>query len=311
MNAIRPIKWLLAAAVLLLGGLVRLPIERAFAQQLAEQNLSGERLSLTLRDELGQSFFIAVLGGFRSVVASLIEVQNMDAWQQQNWAKVDAAYALCTKLQPREYHYWDFRAWMSAYNAFDHYKYQDMTRPGLQPWIRQNLIDHAITVLKDGTKHLPNDYRLPRTIATLTSDFDKNRYANSYEASQWYYKSWQLRPVHRFLWRNYVYNFARAPGHELEAWPLLMEAYHSGPFDAPESDHTQTVRTLLVQLFAKVKEARPDTMLPPDVAAVYQPLLEKENARLERNRIRRERETRDLKTLEEALLRENRSAGIQ
>ena len=303
MISIRPVKLLLAALVLLAGGLARLPMEHAFSKELKAEELSGESLNLSLRDELGQSFFIAVLGGFRSLVASLIEVENLDAWQQQNWAKVDAAYALCTRLQPKEYHYWDFRAWMSAYNAFDHFKYQDLTRPGLKPWIRQNLIDHAIKVLKNGTKHLPDDYRLPRTIGTLTSDFAKNRDADYYEASQWYYKSWQLRPDHRFLWRNFVYCLARAESHELKAWPLLLEAYHSGPADHPESDHTNTVRTLMALLYDKVKAARPDTVLPAEFDAARPQILAREKARVERDARRTEKQEAELKEMEETLLR--------
>ncbi len=302
MSSIRPIKILFAALLLLGCGLVRLPLEHAFAKELKTAELSEPQLNLSLRDELGQSFFIAVLGGFRSVVASLIEIENMDAWHQQNFAKVDAAYALCTKLQPREYHYWDFRAWMSAYNAFDHYKYEDLTRPGLKPWIHQNLIDHAIAVLKEGMIHIPDNYHLPQSIAMLTANFEKNQHANYYEASQWYYKAWQIRPERRFLWRNYVYNLAKAPGHELAAWPLLMEAYQSGPFNLPENDHTPSIRTHMASIFPVVKAALPDAVLPPDVAAEFNTLIEKEKARLERNRIRRERETRELKTMEDELL---------
>ena len=304
MNAVRPWKWLAAALLLSLGGLARLPLERAFARELQARQLAEAPFNLSLRDELGQSCFVAVLGGFRSLVASLIEIQNLDAWQHQQWAKVDAAYALCTRLQPREYHYWDFRAWMSAYNAFDYYRYEDQSRPGLQPWIRQNLITHAVHVLEEGMKHLPDDYRLPRTLAMLASDFDKNRDANSLEAAQWWLHAWNLRPAHRFLWRNYVYNLARAPGHELEAWPLLLDMYATGP--DPASDRTPTAITLLVQLFPAVKQALPDAALPPEVAARVPAILAKEQARLERETQRRLRDQEAFRALEEAVLRQRR-----
>ena len=64
MTTIRPLKWLLAVLFLLVSGLARLPMEHAFAKELKTAELSEERLNLSLRDELGQSFFIAVLGGF-------------------------------------------------------------------------------------------------------------------------------------------------------------------------------------------------------------------------------------------------------
>lgn len=302
MNAVRPRKWLCAVLILLLGGLARLPLEIAFARELYTRQLSGERLNLSLRDELGQSFFIAVLGGFRSLVASIIEMQNIDTWQQQNYAKVDAAYALCTRLQPREYHYWDFRSWMSAYNAYNYYKYEDLTRPGLQPWIRQNLVDHGIAVLKEGMKHLPDDYRLPRSLAMLASDFGRNRHANYEEAAFWYHKAWELRPSHRFLWRNYVYNLARAPGREADAWPLLLEMYESGP--PPRGDRTPTGITLLARLYPIVKALRPGTTLPPDVAARLPEILAREQARLDREATHQKREQEELRAIEEAVLKQ-------
>lgn len=303
MTSIRPVKLLLALLVILAGGAARLPMERAFAMELKTAELSEERLNLSLRDELGQSFFIAVLGGFRSLIASLIELDNLDAWENHNYAKVDAAYALCTSLQPRGHHYWDFRAWMSSHNAFDYYKYQDLTRPGLKPWIRQNLIDHAITVLKDGMKHLPDDWRLPRSIAVLTLDFQKNQHADFHEGSQWYYQAWQLRPSYRMLWRNYVYNLAQAEGHELEAWPLLLEAYHSGTFNSPVGDHTPSIRTFMALLYDKVKAIRPETTLPPEFVLARNEILAKEKARQDKVSQRRAKDEAELKEMENTFLK--------
>ena len=159
-------------------------------------------------------------------------------------------------------------------------------------------------------EHLPNDYRLPRSLAMLMADFDKNRDANHFEASQWYYKAWELRPSLRFLRRNYIYNLARSPGHEIEAWPLLMEMYDSGP--DPTSDRTATGMTLLVQLYPKVKAALPATTLPPELTVKAPEILARENARLDRESQQRERQAQQLKALEEAVLKtrqDSRPAG--
>ncbi len=306
MIAARPVKWLMAALVLLLGGLLRLPMEQSYSRDLEANHLSSEKLNLSLRDELGQSFFVAVLGGFRSLVASIVEVESIDDWQHQNWAQVEAAYAICTRLQPREFHYWDFRAWMSSHNAFDYYKYEDMTRPGLQPWIRQNLVCHGIDVLKEGMKHLPDDYRLPRAVGMLMADFEKNRDANYYEASQWFHKAWELRPSYRVLYRFHVYNLARAPGHELEAWPLLLEMYHSGILD--KGDHTPTGETLLVQLLPKVKPLLPDAALPPELAARAAAIIKLQQERDAKVNQRLQREADDFKALEDAVLKKQRAS---
>ena len=162
-------------------------------------------------------------------------------------------------------------------------------------------MEHANKVLKEGMEHLPNDYRLPRSLAMLMADSDKNRDANHFEASQWYYKAWELRPSLRFLRRNYIYNLARSPGHEIEAWPLLMEMYNSGP--DPASDRTATGMTLLVQLYPKVKAALPETTLPPELAAKAPQILARENARLDREVQQRQRQADQVRELEATILK--------
>jgi hypothetical protein len=304
MSSFRPVKWLLALVVLLLGGLLRLPLEKAFSAELETKNLAEARLNLSLRDELGQSTFIAVLGGFRSLVATILEIQSIEPWQRHDWAKVDAAYALCTRLQPRNWHYWEWRAWMSSHNAFDYYKYQDLTRPGLQPWLRQNLIDRALAVLDESMLHLPNNYRPRYNKAALLCDFEKNKHADYYQASLWYRKAWELRPDRRYIYRFSVYNLARAPGHELEAWPLLLEMYNSG--EHPESDRTPSGMTLLVQLYPKVKARLPGAELPEELLPQVPRILAEEQKRREAIQRRLDREARDAKALEDALLKQPR-----
>ena len=311
MTAIRPAKWLLAAFLLLTGGLIRLPLEQAFSKDLERERLSEARLNLSLRQELGQSTFIAVLGGFRSLVASVVEIQAIKPWQQQNYAKVEASYALCTTLQPRNWRYWDWRAWMSSHNAFEYYTWEDLSRPGLKPQLRQNLIDHAIKVLKNGMEHLPLDFRLPYAIARLTADFRKNQQADHYEAAQWYLKAFQLytdfqlsrgRFPHRFLYRAYVYELAKAPGHELEAWRLLVEMFNSGPINDSKSDRTKTGMTLMVTLFPTIKTLQPDTVMPPELVPEASRILAEEAARREKVRSQRAKEEAEIKALEDAIL---------
>ena len=65
----------LAFAVIVAGGAARLPVEQRHMESLRAQNLQERPLGLSLRDDLGQSLFIATLGGFRSPVASIMELR--------------------------------------------------------------------------------------------------------------------------------------------------------------------------------------------------------------------------------------------
>ena len=92
--SIPPRRILLALAIIVAGGVLRLPFEQARTRDLQGRGILEPPLSASLRDELGQSFFIAVLGGFRSVVASLVELKTIRPWQERQWGLVDEYYAI-------------------------------------------------------------------------------------------------------------------------------------------------------------------------------------------------------------------------
>lgn len=279
MLSIRPVKILLALAVLAGGGLARLPLESRFSAELRAKNLAEEPLKLTLREQLGQSVFIAVLGGFRSFVASMIELENLTAWQQGNWEKVEAAYKLCAQLQPREYHYWDFQAEASFVEAYEDMRYRDRVRTEVDPWLRQNYVDRAIAVRKEALRYLPSESRLYGKLGMIAEDFQRNRKASNEEAAYWYLKAFEARPRSRFYWRFHVYCIARIQGRELEAWPLLLDMYNSGD----EVDRTNTGTFLLVKIFPYVKALKPDAELPKEVAEKAASILQEMEAKRRRN----------------------------
>lgn len=271
MTFVRRFRWIVVPLVLLAGGLARLPLEQGFLDEARARHLAEEPLNLSLREELGQNFFIAVLGGFRSLVASLVELESIDAWQDHEWEKVDAAYALATRLQPREYHYWDFRSWMSAYNAYDHYAWRDESRPGLREWRLNHYFNHGVEVLKEALRWLPNDYRVYAQLGVLVSSA-KNANPNHAEAAEWYAKAYEKAPKRRstrYLWRNHVFQLAETPGKELEAWRLLLELYNSPGM----SDRTPTVDTLLVVTYPEAKKRDPSITLPADLEARREEIL--------------------------------------
>lgn len=279
MFSIRPVKILLAVAVLVAGGAARLPLERRFSAELRTKNLAEEPLQLTLREQVGQSVFIAVLGGFRSLVASMIEVENLTAWQQGNWAKVEAAYKLCSQLQPREFHYWDFQAEASFVEAYEDMYYRDRVRTDIDPWLRQTFVDRAVAVRKESLRYLPKEARMFDKLGKIAEDFRRNRKASNEEAAYWYLKAFEARPRSRQYWRFHVYCIARIVGRELEAWPMLLDMYNSGE----ANDRTPTGTFLLVKLFPYYKALKPDAELPPEVAERASAILHEMDVKRRRN----------------------------
>src|SRR5262245_7111025 len=136
----------LALLIIAAGGGARLHMEQAYTKGMQKAGLLETPLNLSMRDELGQTLFIAVLGGFRSVVASIVELKAITPWQLSNWGVVDELYSICTRLQPKEPYYWETRGWHLAVNARDTYLLDTMLAEANRHALAQQYVEKGIEV---------------------------------------------------------------------------------------------------------------------------------------------------------------------
>ena len=108
---------LIALAVLIVVGLLKLPVERDLARLHREEHFRGVEFNLDLREKLGQLGFIAALSGFRGVVADALFIQAHAAWENTQWGRMLWLFRQVTTLQPRVLMFWDIAAWHMAWNA--------------------------------------------------------------------------------------------------------------------------------------------------------------------------------------------------
>src|SRR5438874_827061 len=108
---------ILVAIILLVFGAIKLPIERRLAQEHRAAFFHGEKLNLSLRQQIGQIGFVAALSGFRSVVADFLWIQSQPAWERLEWGKMALIFNNVTALQPRNTMFWDMAAWHMGWNA--------------------------------------------------------------------------------------------------------------------------------------------------------------------------------------------------
>jgi hypothetical protein len=235
---------------------IRLPLEQAYTKEMRRTQLLETPLNLSMRDELGQTFFIAVLGGFRSAVASIMELKSITAWQNSNWGVVDQYYAICTRLQPREEHYWESRAWHLAANARDTYLFDSMLSEASRHALGQQYVERGMEVIREGLRYLPDSWKLWDRLGWYSS-MQYNEKPDHAMAAEAYAKAAAAPGGRRFLWRMHVYEVAKIPGREREAWDELMALYNSGD----ELDRTVSVDAELLLLHPKLPR-QPATALP-------------------------------------------------
>src|SRR5207237_1670748 len=108
---------LVALAVLIAVGLLKLPVERNLAALHRQEHFRGVEFNLDLREKIGQLGFIAALSGFRAIVADALFIQAYSAWENTQWGRMLLLFRQITTLQPRVLLFWDTAAWHMAWNA--------------------------------------------------------------------------------------------------------------------------------------------------------------------------------------------------
>ncbi len=250
MTKLRRYQW--AAVALLLGSAVaRLPLEDTITQDFRARELLPLPLETGLRDKLPQESFVAAVGGLRSLIASIYEVDAFSSFLENppRWDMVDKNYSLCCLLQPRVWHYWEMHTWMLATNASEFYGSEGGAVKGLEAPMRKFYREKGLEVCMKGIAHNPEKYRGYRQAADLLMNPHPvlNPNPDHAAAAELYRKASECedakRPpayATRFLYRNYLYELSRTPGRAGEAYPKLRKLYESGP-----KEDLPTTRTLL------------------------------------------------------------------
>jgi hypothetical protein len=258
----------IAFAIILAGGAVRMPLEQWHTAALREANVLQKPLGLSLREDLGQSLFIATLGGLRSPVASIMELRSVTPWMRGDWGVVEECYAICTKLQPREEHYWDQRSWHQACNARDNYLWESTLTKANREMFAQQSVENGIKTLKEGVQWLPDSWKLWERLAWYSS-MEFNQHPDYRTAAEAYAKAASIKGSPRAYRRAAVYQLARIPEREKEAWDRLMAFYN----DPSGRDHLPRVDIELIYLFyqQRLHERYPDVVLPQDLFRLFIP----------------------------------------
>ena len=217
---------ILVFAFLLVFGLARVPLERSLESDL---RASGFRAGMALPDEatreqLGQAGVLAMLGGFRSFLATAFELRAVTSWYDADYKSVEVFYNLTTQLQPREAGYWEMAAWMMESNAAFHYETPVAGETRLERRRRLEQIpvarERGKKFFADGLQFNPDDFALNRAFAI----YHDRREQNYCESANYHLRAASIES--RFSeTRQAAYTMALCSGKEVEAYQLLRDIY--------------------------------------------------------------------------------------
>ena len=138
--------------------------------EAACDRIAPATLSIGLREQIGQSAFIAVLGGFRSVIADLLFIDAYSAWERTDWTYLLLRLRQATELQPRAILFWEMAGWHMAWNAGTAALEDDSKSPAARRRLQHDYLELGRDFLVRGIAHNPEKPELYEARARLYRD---------------------------------------------------------------------------------------------------------------------------------------------
>ena len=137
------------------------PLHRQIEADRRQFQYGGANVTRTLRDEIGQGFSIALLAGFRGIVADFLWIKGDDCWKERAWVKQSEYIENAVKLQPRSTYFWDAGAWHMGWNIAYAERVGTNDVPIAQALTRERYWhQRARALLERGIQNLPNRFDL-------------------------------------------------------------------------------------------------------------------------------------------------------
>ena len=216
---------LVATLLLGLAGAVLLPWQIELQYRGKAAGFRSISLNLGLREQIGQSGFLAALSGFRSPLAAILWIEAHTAWEKTEWGRMASLFDTVTTLQPHNLLYWDIASWHMAWNA-SAAALQDTKQasPALRERAARQYIALGRDILERGIRNNPSDYLLYERLGILLRDKQQDHSA----AADAFAKAASMSSSPAYIKRFAAYEVSKVPGREKEAYDRLRSLYEGG-----------------------------------------------------------------------------------
>jgi hypothetical protein len=208
------------ALILILAAFVPLKLK----MEAACDRIVPGALSIDLREQIGQSAFIAVLGGFRSVIADLLFIDAYSAWERTDWTYLLLRLRQATELQPRAILFWEMAGWHMAWNAGTAALGDDSKSPAARRRLQHDYLELGEDFLVRGIAHNPEKPQLYEALARLYRD----KFHDHVRAAENFEKASRLPGHASYDERFSAYELSYSEGREREAYDRLRILYQRG-----------------------------------------------------------------------------------
>ncbi len=213
---------LLSLFCILLFGAARFPVEHHLLKKLQAADFQQVNLDLEMRDQLGQSAFIAAFSGFRALVGAFLWIEAYDAWTRTDWGRMNFLMNSTVSLQPRSVTYWTIAAWHMAWNAgVSAREDKSVPRESLRIRAERQYWDIGENYYLRGLAANSDSWEMHQQYAFFLEQKRKDHC----KAAEYYARAAEFPEAPAYVARMAAIQLAQCPGREREAYEKLRTLY--------------------------------------------------------------------------------------
>ena len=213
-------KGLLGVCILLVTGIAAGPMESQLQSNIQQRPLELQNLE----EGAGQGLVLAILGGFRTLVADILWLRTMYTWEEENLEKTHSLIQFTTTVDPRPKFFWINGARIIA-NDMPHWEDAQEDTPAKTRWKTISLARSAIELLEKAQAHHADK---PDMILEI-GHININRLRDMETAARYYlhaYTEYETAPY--YIARLYA-QLLRRMGRNREAYEYLKRLHPTLP----------------------------------------------------------------------------------
>lgn len=241
-----------------------MPLENHILRAEHNNGLLPPPLLTNSKDALNQQLALVSLGGLRSLVAAMLDIDAITFFQSKNWPELEKRYRQIVALAPGNPFYWDNAVWHLAYNAATDQMEDNNLTASQKNTNYKNYTAIGKRFLDSGIEHNPSSWKLYLRKGHLLST--RPHFIDYSAAADAYRRAVELGAPSYYK-RMEFYCLARDPAKSREAWQLGRSLYNNPSNRLPtleailfalenRLDTPENERIPFKQLFPDTQDAR-------------------------------------------------------
>jgi hypothetical protein len=187
---------IIAAMVVAVPAWLMMPLENRIHSENVRLKYGTAHVTRELRDHIGQGMAIALLAGFRGVVADFLWIQSHGYWEKKQWLRQYGDMEVVAMLQPLSTLFWDTGAWHMAWNIGYAVSVDPANRTTAEGIKREHeWWEKAREFLQRGIENVPDRPDLYFSMAWLYWD----KYKDACKAQEYFHKAVNAKGAPEFL----------------------------------------------------------------------------------------------------------------